>query len=238
MKEKGWKSLDKTRKFNPRKYKIDHSAFSRLNNKTAWLLGWISSDGYIRSSGVVGLNVSLKDKDIVEKLRSYLCYTGPLHVRRTFLKKTHKTYGLVRLEATSPEIAKRLGSFGIIPNKSLTQEFTPKILKDGREMIIRNYIRGLFEGDGSLLRERGQSLLFQVVGTYDVCSGIQRCLIRYLGLSKTKLTNNIKGKNHYAVRYRGRLQVLRIMDWIYKGAYNNVLERKYTKYLLIKKGLI
>lgn len=235
MKEEGWKALDKTRRFNPRKYKIDHNAFSRLDNKTAWLLGWVSSDGYVKRSGVVGLKVSFKDKDIAEKLRNYLCYTGPLHIRRQFLQKTNKAYKQISLEAFSRNIVERLASFGIVPNKSLTLKFPAIIIKSGKEEIIRNYIRGLFEGDGSLLVERRSSLLFQIVGTYEICVGVQRCLIKYLGVSKTKLTNNITGKNHFAVRYRGRLQVLKIMDWLYKKAYNNVLERKYRKHLLIKE---
>jgi hypothetical protein len=75
--------------------------------------------------------------------------------------------------------------------------------------------------------------MFQIVGTKQILRQIQENLIHYVGLSRTKLTKYQRSKNHYALRYSGRLQVVRIMDWLYSGSQWH-LNRKYQKYLDVK----
>lgn len=229
--------LSKTRKFNPWRYNINHFSFDVLDKKSAWFLGWMISDGFVRNDRRFGLKVSMVDKDIVEKFKDYIQYTGPVYRHKQKLEQTNKTYCQVSIQPTSKKIVTEFVKFGIIPNKSLFAKF-PKIITTKDEDIIRSFIRGVFEGDGSFLLERKQSLLFQIVGTKELCSDVQEYLMKYVGVKITKLTQNIKGVNHYALRYRGRIQALRIMDWLYENAGSDVLNRKYNKYLLIKKETI
>lgn len=233
MRQAELKIFSKTRKLNPQKYTIDHNAFNKINRKTAWLIGWMVSDGFIRDSKRFGLKVSLVDIDIVDKFSNYLQYTGPFYRHKQTLKETNKIYNQVSIQPTSPKIVNELKKFGIVPNKSLNINFPEMIINRG-EIIMRSFIRGVFEGDGSLLLDRRNSVLFQIVGTYQLCEGIQQQLIKFLSVKKTKLTLNIKGKNHFALRYRGRRQATKIMDWLYYNAGNDVLNRKYNQYLFIK----
>lgn len=237
MRGVGLESLNRTRKLNPRKYSVNHSAFDRLNEKTGWLLGWMASDGFVRPDSRFGLKVAVKDKDIILKLKQYLEYSGPIYNKTQWLESTKKEYKLVSIEVSSARIVKRLEDFGIIPNKSLFLTY-PLLIANSVENIQRCFVRGVFEGDGSVLLEKKRSLLFQIVGTYELCMGVQQALVKYTMVEETKLTNNIHGRNHYALRYRGRHQVLRIVNWIYKGAGDNVLSRKYSKYLELKRKFL
>ena len=234
MRKAGLQILSKTRKFNPWKYNINHYSFDVLDGKTAWFIGWMISDGFVRDDRRFGLKVSMVDKDIVEKFRNYIQYTGPIYEHKQRLKQTNKVYYQVSIQPTSKRIVTQFVKFGIVPNKSLFTKFPRTIITQGED-IIRSFIKGVFEGDGSFLLEGKQSLLFQIVGTKELCSDIQWCLIKYVGVKITKLTQNKKGSNNYALRYRGKHQALRIMDWLYKNAGSNVLNRKYNKYLSIKK---
>ncbi|MBI2598111.1 MAG: hypothetical protein HYW50_02855 [Candidatus Diapherotrites archaeon] len=54
------------------------------------------------------------------------------------------------------------------------------------------------------------------------------------GVSKTKLTKNTALSNHYALRYRGKNQAMKIFDWLYLNKKHS-LKRKYKKYLEIKR---
>lgn len=66
-----------------------------------------------------------------------------------------------------------------------------------------------------------------------------RKYMEYCNVKKTKLTQNIKGKNHFALRYRGNKQAIRILEWIYKGTKRaNRMDRKHKEFLLVKKELI
>lgn len=136
------------------------------------------------------------------------------------------------MEITSKPLVEIWQRFGIYPRKSM-RELYPQLLLDADEEITRQFIKGVFDGDGSLMLD--PSPCFQIVGTEELTAGIQRQLIRFVpGLRETKLTNNIKGANHYALRYRGSLQVPRIMDWIYFDSHWH-LDRKYGLYLRLKE---
>ncbi|MDO8488382.1 MAG: hypothetical protein Q7S31_03670 [bacterium] len=230
----GLERLSRTRKLNPRKYSINHYAFDHLNGKTSWLLGWMASDGFVRPNSRLGLKVAAKDRDIVLKFKQHLSHSGPIYNKVQRLESMKKDYKLVSIEVSSSRIAQKMADFGIIPNKSLVLTY-PLLIARSDENIERSFIRGVFEGDGSILIEKERSLLFQIVGTYKLCLGVQQALIRYVKVGETKLTNNIRGRNHYALRYRGRYQVLKIVNWIYKNAGKNVLNRKYSKYLELKR---
>lgn len=229
--------LDRTRKLNPWKYKIDHHAFDSLNDKTAWLIGWMISDGFVSNNRRFGLKVSVVDKDIIEKFKEYLQYTGPIYKYERKLKQTSKAYHQVGIQPTSRRIVSQLAKFGVFPNKSLSVKL-PDLIANKNEGIIRCFIRGAFEGDGSFFLDSRQSLLFQIVGTQELCRGIQRYLVKYIGVGVTKLTRNRKKSNHYALRYRGRIQALEIMDWLYQNAEPNVLDRKYNQYLSIREKFL
>lgn len=229
--------LDRTRKLNPWKYKIDHHAFDSLSDKTAWLIGWMISDGFVSNNRRFGLKVSVVDKDIIEKFKEYLQYTGPIYKYERKLKQTSKAYHQVGIQPTSRRIVSKLAKFGVFPNKSLSVKL-PDLIANKNEGIIRCFIRGAFEGDGSFFLDSRQSLLFQIVGTQELCRGIQRYLVKYIGVGVTKLTRNRKKSNHYALRYRGRIQALEIMDWLYQNAEPNVLDRKYNQYLSIREKFL
>lgn len=227
----------KTRNLTHQKYVLDHNALDKLNEKSSWILGWLISDGFVnRGKYVFGIKVAEKDKDIVEKLKNFFCYNGPIYKIISSHNKSDKKFRQVELLLTSKRLVSRLGNFGIKPNKSLTVKFPNLISRSRDENIIRSFIKGVFEGDGSILLENKSSLLFQIVGTKELLTKIQSYLIKYVGVSKTRLTQNVKNRNHFALRYRGRYQAMKIFDWIYKNT-DFYLDRKYNRYLNIKKHL-
>ena len=236
LRKGGLQTLDRTRNLNPRRYDINHHSFGKLDEETAWLLGWMMSDGFVRDGNRFGLKVSAVDQDIIEKFRNYLRCTNPIYKHKQKLKQTNRTYHLVSIQISSKEIVERLAKFSIVPNKSLHTVF-PRVISNQNEDIIRSFIRGVFEGDGSFLLEHKRSPLFQIVGTKELCYGIRSFLIKYIGIKATKLTQNIKRSNHYALRYRGRYQALKIMDWLYLNAKSKVLNRKFNRYLSIRREL-
>lgn len=241
MMEFSLKPKENTRKLWQRKYFVDDNFFDELNPTNAWVLGWLASDGYINENGNAlrfGMTIAKKDQDIIGKIKILLKFNGKTYSRKTFLKKTGKEYEQVVLNITSQKIVNRLKLFGLSKNKTESLSF-PKLIKDAKNKeIMRAFIQGFFEGDGSLLfDEKHKSPCFQIVGTQEMLLEIQTELINYVKLKKTKLTKYRRSKNHFALRYRGRFQTMKIMDWIYSDT-NNYLDRKYNKYLDIKRRLI
>jgi hypothetical protein len=240
MRKYGLKPRKRTWKITERRYSVDDNFFEKIDPVRAWVLGWLASDGFVNENGnssTFGLKVSEKDVDIVQKIKRLLKFNGRIYHIENYLKKTGKKYRLVHLKITSKKIVKRLKRFGITKNKTKKLRF-PKAIRDtGDEKIIKAFIQGIFEGDGSILFDKKyKSPCFQIVGTKELLKGIQLQLVKYLGLRKTKLTKNTEKSNHFALRYRGKYQAIKIMDWLYQNP-PQYMDRKYNQYLQIKRRL-
>jgi hypothetical protein len=219
---------------NQRRYSLNETVADELTPQLAWILGWMVSDGYVREH-VFGWRLAERDIDVLEQFRTFFGYSGPIYRYRCFLARTQRTYPMVHLKIHSPRLVGAWGHFGVVPNKT-TRERYPERLLSADEETTRCFIRGVFEGDGSILLDGKTSLLFQIVGCRELLIEIQRQLVRYVGVDVTKLTHNIKGQNHYALRYRGRYQALRIFDWLYLDSKWH-LKRKHDRYLEIRELL-
>jgi len=240
MREYGLKPRERTWKIGMRKYSVDDYFFEEINHENAWVLGWLASDGFVNEDGnslSFGIKVSKKDSDIIKKIKELLQYNGKTYNVKCKLKKTGKEYEQLHLKITSKKIVSRLREFGIVKNKTNKLDFPKLISETNDEEIIKNFIQGVFEGDGSVLfDEKTSSPCFQIVGTKELLSGIQLQLMKHLNLKKTKLTRNVKNSNHFALRYRGRFQAMKIFDWLYSNP-KYFLDRKYNRYLDIKRRL-
>jgi len=227
----------KFRKLPHRLCEVDHHALDDLTPKAAWVVGWLLSDGFVYpQAGCFGLKLSSVDIDVLEDIRCFFGYTGPILRYSSYLERTGNSYETRELKISSPLLLQTLSTFELTGKKTEREVFPQKILDTEDEQIIRNFIKGVFEGDGSIMCDGKSSVCFQIVGTKELLTDIQECLMRYVGVGRTKLTHNTKVSNHYALRYRGRFQAMGIFNWIYKGSRWH-LKRKYEAYLEIKRKL-
>lgn len=228
MKEAGLPTLPKTRKLINRKYKVNEYAIDDLTPTVAWVLGWMLADGCIEKSGACFvLDVTTKDVDVLNKIKDFFGYTGPILNTSCFLAKTGKTYTGRMLKINSHYLRNKMIEYGILPNKSSKEKFLPSIVG---EELERHFIKGLFEGDGSLLLYPNRnSYMFQLVGTKELLVEVQNILMFRLGLRRTKLYKHKKSENHHMMRYNGINQAKRISHWLYKDS-NLHLDRKYSIY--------
>jgi len=208
--------------------KVDLNVFNEMNKNVAWLLGWIVSDGSI-SSRCLTFHISEKDEEILHKFKKLLKYEGKIYHYNS--KLNGKIYKVVTLKINDKKLISKLKEFGIKPkNKTIY----PVIINKENEEINKNFIRGIFEGDGSIIKKKDGGIIFEIVGTRELLQFIQTKLIAYLNLNKTKLTKNKKLNNHYLLRYGGKKTPLRILSWLYQNYGNLKLKRKYEKFLEIK----
>ena len=240
MKEFGLKSKNRTWKLHNHVYSVNEEFFDELNGENALALGWLASDGYVQTkanSFVFGFKIAKKDEEVLYKIKELLKFNGRINSFENVLSKTGKSYAQVQMYINSKKLVKRLKKFGIVQNKTANLKFPSLIAKSNQESIIKNFILGAFEGDGSILfDQKYNSPCFQIIGTKEMLEGIQIQLMKFIGLSKKKLTKNTLFSNHYALRYRGKYQAMRIFDWLYLNK-KQFLTRKYKKYLEIKRGL-
>jgi intein-encoded DNA endonuclease-like protein len=111
---------------------------------------------------------------------------------------------------------------GIMPNKS-TKEKIPVI----REELHRDFIRGVFDGDGCFHTPNPYRGIFSIVGSYDVVSYIAKYLRKELNIPVSFRLQ--KGSLYFMAVYRYE-NVRAVLDWLYDDS-TTFLDRKYNHYI-------
>jgi len=138
--------------------------------------------------------------------------------------------GLCIFHFARENMVEDLRNFGIVPRKSLVVKF-PEIPED----YLPDFIRGVFDGDGSISFDKRCSKSPVRTGFY---SGSKEFIERLeeslekLGLPRRNISKQ-KTKNgiYYGIKY-GHYNSLQLFQILYKNTQNGLfLERKYKRFL-------
>lgn len=130
------------------KYAYKHDAFEHFEPITAYWAGLMAADGCVHRTGLISLELDIKDKELVEGLAQFIEYTGPI-IPRTRRQKSGFISSMTALRVTAPDLAKQLLAWGVVQRK--TYEAKRIILPPELEC---HFYRGLFDGDGCLHRRK------------------------------------------------------------------------------------
>lgn len=93
--------------------------------------------------------------------------------------------------------------------------------------LVRHFIRGYFDGDGSVTLKTGKSVRVTFVGTKSFLTSLQEILQSNLEISSVKLHRD---GNIYIYEKAGNLQTKLIYEWLYRDA-TVFLERKQKRFV-------
>lgn len=118
------------------KYCYDRSLFKNVDSEElAYLLGWIASDGTLQE-GDICIAIDKSDKDILEKLRDFVCTDIPIATKKE----------LVSFSLCSKEVSEDVCSLlKSPPGKKADKVQFPELQ---REDLKWAFLRGYFDGDG------------------------------------------------------------------------------------------
>lgn len=213
-----------------RQYELDQAVFDDIvTGEQAYWLGFLAADGCVGSSReTVQVTLASRDKEHLEKLRAFLKTNKPLaHAeRRSRYESTKdKVFETASLSVSSSRLKSALIKYGIVPRKSLICKpwLGPMTLRSA-------YIRGIFDGDGSVTRylsSRKRAVWsLDFLGTHEVMDFIQNHF-----LTKGISSRNVrKYKKICKISYSAKVDVLAVLDEMYLGS-SVYLDRKYSKYL-------
>lgn len=258
--KRGW-STDKaysTPKFSkeagvnhPLKYELNHSFFEKIDKpEKAYFLGLIATDGYISRTGyvsrltskkdkrinLVGINLSETDKHILYSFQNYLKTRIKITINKNSKyidKKNQKIYfskPIYRFLIRSEKLANDLLSKGIILKKSLKLKFPSHGIIP--ENLFHHYIRGLFDGDGSLSKNKDNRYQISITGGSKT---FLNSLLFYLQSKEITSTNNkVKKKLNievFRIVISNKQEILNFLKYIYFKSNEKIrLKRKYNMY--------
>lgn len=128
------------------KYHFDHNYFETIDNEhKAYWFGFISADGNIRIHGnQYVVQFASCDKEVIEGFIQDIGGDMPVVIER----RKNMISPCYRVHLTSEKMYKDLERHGCIPRKSLSLKFPSST--DVPEHLMNHYIRGYFDGDGSV----------------------------------------------------------------------------------------
>lgn len=179
---------------NRRIHDVNDNYFSEENHNMAYLLGFLASDGTIRKNdNSVKIGLSSVDRDFLLTIKKEIGYQGEL---TNYI--TSNGFSVSELRFTSKQIKADLAKYNIVPNKTFIYTF-PKNLK--REYWI-DFIRGYFDGNGSVSTASSEAIRWQVCSANpDVLNTIVDFFFEEYEIPKVNLQWQEKVHRLYYIQY-------------------------------------
>lgn len=211
-----------------RKYPINEDFFDNIDTEEkAYFLGFLYADGCNQMehfwSTVLSLEVA--DQEILQKF-SNLIYKQPQHAKEQvkIYNREHEHKGITAsLYINSKHICQQMVKLGCVPNKTFLLKY-PEWMPN---YLHKHFIRGYFDGDGTINREKEKLSGCKIISTQEFLISIKKISNIDCNIYKENKNND---KNTYELYYSGNRNILLFLHWIYSGS-TIYLKRKYDAYL-------
>lgn len=201
-----------------------HDYFSKQSSNMAWLMGFIAADGSIeKNRNIIKISLSSIDKEILEKIRKEI---GLQTEVKDYI--TNEGYAVSKIQWSSEQHKKDLASFGIIPQKT----FLLKPPYNLQRKFWIDYIRGFFDGDGSVyLKPNEYNRLCWEIGsaTKEILEFIVNFFYEEYGIPKVNIHETKRKEKFYLLIYSTNA-TKEIYKHFYKNSEVLALSRKKNKY--------
>lgn len=176
----------------------------------AYWIGFITADGYVNEDrGVLSIKLGGKDRNHLEKFIKFI--NGESKMIKT---RYHNLTGneLVEAVVNSRKLTNDLVKLNIRQAKSSREQVAPI-----PEEFIKDYIRGLFDGDGHI-----EEKSIDLVNSVEVLKFVQTHLHETCDITLNKIINHFNTHRFYICKNRHKT-----LEYLY---YDNciALERKYN----------
>ena len=204
------------------RYSCNEAFFDIIDNESkAYWLGFVAADGYVYNQPGKGYCLLIKlnpvDTGHLAKFKHDIDTDAPIADYSHYVPPFH------RISVSSKQLVTGLVSHGIIQAKSTVLEFPTTVPTE----LLRHFIRGYFDGDGSVYYGSRGELLISFVGTRNMMQNIRdvvaaTCFVNYAVIGKQK------GKNLYRIAWHCRA-IRQILRYMYEGS-TVFLNRKMAFY--------
>lgn len=211
-------------------YSINQNYFNVIDTEEkAYFLGLLYADGSnVESREWVSMFLQEEDKYILEKLSTAVETDKPLIYRPKKQPQHKDAYGITFY---NKHMSQSLAKLGCIQNKTFTLTFPTE--EQVPSFLIRHFIRGMWDGDGSFhfgTHGNKQTLVYRanLIGTLDICGNIQQIITKNIGIS-SQVTFESKYRNTTrTLSIGGNIQTQKLAIWLYSDA-TIYFERKLNK---------
>lgn len=206
------------------KYTFNEDYFEDIDSEhKAYWLGYICADGTIfnrtqTDSAILKFEMKQKDEELAYKFKEDINSTHPI---KYYSNKHFEGYQSARLVLKSNKVVNDLNKYGIGAKKSLTLTFPKQLINNP---YIGAFIRGYFDGDGSLCLYKDGIFDIKIIGTEEFLTTIKEITQIRCRISNPK-------SNAFELRISSNEERKKFLTFIYKDA-TVYLQRKYDRFQL------
>ena len=200
------------------KYTFSRDYFKEIDTEEkAYWLGFIAADGCIGTNrNTIRVDLKVADKNHLEKLRTSISGNQPI-------VEAHGGASAY-IDMNSKGMVEDLLQYGLTPNKSLTLNINFDLIP---EPLIHHFIRGYFDGDGSI------NYYTRAPYWYDEWElsfvSTQAVLLKFQEYFNKPHKLFTCGKN-FRFCYKSKQDIKEVLEYMYQDA-SIYLDRKYQKVL-------
>lgn len=208
------------------RYPLDETTFDIIDSEIkAYCLGFLYADGSVGHYGgdySIRIHLHRDDSEVLDLFRQCVQTTKPWYIDKR---------DRAILALSNKRLYESLINLGVVQAK--TFKITFPTLDQVPAHLIHHFIRGYFDGDGSISGRDHQIRVMAVslISNMAFAIGLQDILVP-LGFSRTKIhpipSKVQKGKTVGVLHYGGGRNVQRFYDYIYRDA-TVYLKRKHSR---------
>lgn len=228
-----------------RVYPINEHYFDVIDTEEkAYFFGLLFADGNITGENVISISLQEEDGYLLYMLNENIQPAKPL-LYHEYSKPENNLKNQYSVSYHSFNMYNVLNSYGLVPRKSLVKKF-PDIISNATETIIKHFIRGYFDGNGSIVIKKinkdNINFSISINSTKEMCETIKLFMLKYcydndLSINiKINLHSKDESINNYVLIITSKYSIYIFLKWIYTDAATKMY-RKYNKYLILCKYL-
>ena len=216
---------------NSQKYIINENYFKTWSSNMAYILGFIGADGCVINGQLI-ITLQMRDVEILNFIKKELNCGHPIIYGYTILN--NKKYDTVKLRIRNKEICNDLSKLNIIPRKTFVLAMPENIPEEYKI----DYIRGNFDGDGSVdenyptnargCKTKSPQIRTRFCGSEKIMTEI-RDILTIKGLRNVNIHKKYK---IYTIEY-STFDSIKFYDLMYYSQNILYLKRKRDKFLNI-----
>lgn len=226
---------------SPSKRSLRHNFFKNIKTEIqAYLLGFHAADGSVNNKrNTLRVKVTKKDSEIINLFKEFIspeAYTRDVKGFNTVIREKEViTKSASEINIASKCIVEDLNNFGFGERKTYKELKLPKI----EESLLRHFIRGYFDGDGSFVTSirkpniNNREKNYRVTASFSIESKKENILLEIKQfLSKFEINvniNYIKRDDMFRLVTSSKDNVNKLFHLLYDEA-NFYLNRKFNKF--------
>lgn len=200
--------------------------------RKAYWLGFIYADGNVCGNRL-RIEIMRQDSYLLYELRNDLegsnkVCTAISDKREDGFKEKNNAY----IGFCSDKLTNDLYKLGVVENKTFKLKKIPNI----RHNLVRHFIRGYFDGDGTVyidnVNHKDNRSIFGFLGQHDFLEDIKKVLISEIELTNRKIFDK---ETVSQVTFSKKTDIINFYNYIYKDA-TVYLKRKKDKFDIYLKG--